>query len=160
MIIAPPASTPVAIPPVVVTPSMLHRAVPTPTQALYRGMVKLTPEEAVMKAADAAPRPVVGVFEFEVRRAEQVGPNFFIGSEGDYRDPRNLSARILPRALAELHARFGPDLSKAFIGRKVRVVGGAMRVRVDFIGNGQPTGKYYYQTQLPVGDANQIETAN
>jgi hypothetical protein len=62
--------------------------------------------------------------------------------------------------MSELHARLGPDLSKAFIGRKVRVLGAASRVRIDFIGNGRPTGKYYYQTQLPVGDANQIETAN
>ena len=31
--------------------------------------------EAVMKAADAAPRPVYGVFELRVSRAEQVGPS-------------------------------------------------------------------------------------
>ena len=160
MILAQPAPSHVAMPPVVVTPNSIHHVVPTPSEALYRGMVKLTPQEAVMKAADAAPRNVVGVFEFEVRRAEQVCPNFFIGSEGDYRDPRNLSVRVLPQAMAELHARFGPDLSKAFISRKIRVVGAARRVRIDFVDHGRVTGKYYYQTQLPVGDANQIEFAN
>jgi hypothetical protein len=127
---------------------------------LEHGIVKLTPEEAVMKAADAFPRPVLAVFEFRVQRAEQVGPKFFVGSEEDYRDPRNLSTEILPAALTGLHARFGPDISKALLGRKLRVVGAARRVRIDIIGNGHPTGKYYYQTHVPVSDASQVELAD
>jgi hypothetical protein len=71
----PPAAPPPPniTPPIVRTPSA--RAPMTPSAAIFRGMVKLAPHEAVMKAADAAPRPVYGVFELRVSRAEQVGPN-------------------------------------------------------------------------------------
>jgi hypothetical protein len=148
------------VPPVVIfPPPPLERRAPTPTEALFRGMIKLTPEEAVMKAASAYPRPVVGVFEFQVRRAELVGPNLFLNSESDYRDQRNLSIRIEPAALSELHKRFGDNLS-LLLGRKVRVVGPAVRVRIDFTENGRATGKYYYQTQVPVRDARQVELAD
>ena len=110
-----------------------------------------------MKAADAAPRGVYGVVELDVHRAERVGPNLFINSEDDYRDPRNLSVEIGPLAQAALRERLGEDLRKALAGHKLLVLGYAHRVRIDFTIDGRPSGKYYYQTHVPVGDANQIE---
>ena len=74
--------TPAAAPPPNITPPIVRtpraRQPMTPSAALFRGMVKLAPQEAVIKAADAAPRGVYGVFELRVSRAEQVGPNFFL----------------------------------------------------------------------------------
>ena len=110
-----------------------------------------------MKAADAAPRGVYGVFELDVSRAEKVGPNFFLNSERDYRDQRNLSVAIGPKVQSELRQRYGEDLRTALLGRKMLVFGYARRVRVDFISGGRRSGKYYYQTHVPVGDVRQIE---
>lgn len=156
------ASAPPTHPPIIVIPPVVgtRREAPpalSPSQALRRGMVRLTPPEAVMKAADSAPRGVYGVFELNVRRAEQVGPNFFVNSEKDYRDQRNLSIAIGPSALAALREQYGSDLEKALMGRKLLVYGYAHRVRVDFTTHGRPSGKYYFQTHVPVGDARQIE---
>jgi len=120
-------------------------------------MMRLTPPEAVIKAADAAPRGVYGVFELNIRRAEQVGPNFFLNSETDYRDQRNLSLTIGPNAQAALRKQYGADLGKALMGRKLLVYGFARRVRIDFTTRGGRSGKYYYQTHVPVGDVRQIE---
>jgi hypothetical protein len=146
--------------PTVQTKKPVPRPMLTPSLALRRGMVKLTPQEAVMKAAEAAPRGIYGVFELEVRRAEQVGPNFFLNSELDYRDPRNLSVAIGPKAQAELRKAHGDDLGKGLKGKKLQILGYARRVRVDFTSNGRPSGKYYYQTHVPIGDARQIGLAN
>lgn len=129
---------------------------PTPSEALAHGVVALTPQEAVMKAADAYPDGVVGVFDFVVRRSDRVGSDWFLDSEGDYRDQRNIAVRIGPAAMAELRARCGRHLS-GLLGHEVRVLGPAMRVRVELISDGHLTGKYYYQTQVPVRDARAIE---
>jgi hypothetical protein len=150
---------PVLTPPVVKAPPAVsgQRRVLTPSDALRRGMVKLAPQEAVMKAADAAPRGVYGVFEMEVSRAEQVGPNFFLNSEKDYRDQRNLSIAIGPHARDALLKQLGADLNSALMGKKIRVVGYAKRIKIGFTVRGRFTDKYYYQTHVPIGDARQIE---
>lgn len=150
-----PAAPPPNITPVVRTPTA--RSPMTPSAAIFRGMVKLTPIEAVMKAADAAPRGVYGVFELRVSRAEQVGPNFFLNSEKDYRDQRNLSIRIDPRAMVALRTKHGDDLRTALMGKTIRVLGNARRVKVDFYSYGKRTDKYYFQTHVPIADARQIE---
>ena len=113
-----------------------------------------------MKAADAAPHGVYGVFELAVRRAELVGTDFFLNSQDDYRDPRNLSVEIGPIAQEALRNRLGQDLDKALKGHTIRVLGYAHTVRIDFMSDGKPSGKYYFQTHVPVGSANQIELAD
>jgi hypothetical protein len=114
-----------------------------------------------MKAAAAYPRMVFGVFEFRVRRAEQVGPNFFLNSEQDYRDQRDLCIRILPSAERLLRDRFGRDLRTTLLGHDIRVIGPAVRTRVDFVDDfGRASGKYYYQTQVPVIDSREIEVVD
>lgn len=114
-----------------------------------------------MKAAAAYPRVVLGVFEFRIRRVEQVGPNFFLNSEEDYRDQRNLSIRIQPPALRSLRDRFGNDLRHALLGHNARVIGPAVRTRIDFVDDfGRKSGKYYYQTHVLVNDGRQIELAD
>ena len=93
----------------------------------------------------------------EVSRAEQVGPNFFLNSEKDYRDQRNLSIAIGPHARDALLKKLGADLNSALMGRTIRVVGYAKRIKIGFTVRGRFTDKYYYQTHVPIGDARQIE---
>lgn len=129
----------------------------TPGEALAAGVRPMTSVEAVIAAAGASGAGVRGVFTITVRRAEAVGPRFFLNSEADYRDQRTLAIALHPRALPGLRARLGGDLRRAFLGKDVRVHGFARRERIDFTVNGRPTGKYYYQTHVAVTDARQVE---
>lgn len=159
----PPVIAPIRTPaPVVVHPA--PRGAPidllAPTQALERRWLKkMTAEEAIAKAT-AQRNGVVAVFEVTVRRTEQVGVNYFLGTEDDYRDPRNLAIRITRPAQAQLRQQFGPGLDAAFVGGKFLVSGKARRVRIAFLDSaGRRTGRYYYQTHVDVQDARQIERA-
>jgi hypothetical protein len=152
------AVSPIATSPLppIITPA--PRAMPTPRDALASGARLWSPIEAIMAAAEVAPRGGVrGVFEMPVQRAEAVGPRFYLNSQPDYRDQRNLSVAIHPIALRDVRARFGNDLARAFLGRTLRIYGRAQRVRIDFTNYGRATGKYYYQTHVTVFDPRQIE---
>jgi hypothetical protein len=123
-------------------------------------MVRLYPEEAVMKAASAAPGFISAVFDFIVRGAAQVGPDFFLNSEEDYRDQRNISAALSPDVQRQLRNSFGDDLSKYFLGHHILVVGPAKRVQI-FIGDvGKPSAKYYYQTHIAVVNPDQLDLSD
>ena len=125
-----------------------------PNLAAVPGM---TAAQAVIAAADAAPRGVPGDFALVVRRAEMVGPRLYLNSEADYRDQRNLSIAIQAHALPGLRARFGKDLRAALVGRDIRVRGVARRVRIGiFKDNGKRTRLYYYQTHVVVDSVGQI----
>jgi len=116
----------------------------------------MTAQDAVMAAANAAPRGVPGNFAMIVQRAEMVGPRLFLNSEADYRDQRNLSIAIQPYVLGALRARLGKDLRAALVGRDIRVRGIANRVRIGFFEDRKPTQLYYYQTHVEVDSADQI----
>ena len=131
-----------------------------PGRALERRwLLKLSAEEAIAKAA-ARRDGVNAVFEVTVRRGAQVGPNYFLGTEDDYRDPRNLAFKVTPRAQTQLRKRYGKDLARAFIGEKLLIGGKAKRVRIALLDSaGRRTGRYYYQTHVEVADPRQIERA-
>jgi len=116
----------------------------------------MSPQQAVMAAANAAPRGVPGDFALVVRRAEMVGPRFFLNSEADYRDQRNLSIAIEPHALTGMRDRFGKDFRAALMGAEIRVHGVARRTRIGIFENGKPTRLYYFQTHVSVDNASQI----
>ena len=116
----------------------------------------LTPMQAIFAAATAAPEGVPGVFVMQVRNAGRQDGRLFLNSEADYRDQRSLTVAISPSAFAGLEARFGRPLDTALVGQRIAVTGEARRTRIDFTGNGLPTGKYYFQTHVVVTDADQI----
>lgn len=124
---------------------------PLPWQA--RGMA---PREAIVAAADAAPGAVRGVFTLAVAATDRDHGRVFLNSELDYRDQRNLTVVISPAAARALEQRHGRPPEAFFKGRAVLVNGLARRVRIDFIADGRPTGKYYYQTHVQVTDPDQI----
>ena len=117
---------------------------------------QLTPEQAIFRAADAAPAPVPGTFVMTVKAVGSQNGIAYLNSELDYRDQRNLSIAICPDAIAPLAAKFGGDLDKVLIGKTVAVSGAAMRFKIVFTINGAPTEKYYYQTHVDVCSAGQI----
>lgn len=116
-----------------------------------------TPEQAVMLAAHAAPDGAPGTFAMVVRATAATQGRYYLNSEADYRDQRNLTLVLSPRAWGQLAHRLGGDTLEALEGRAIVVRGTAMRTRINFFfEDGRPSGKYYYQTQLRVSDAAQI----
>lgn len=119
----------------------------------------LDPSMAVMLAAAAGPgRGVDGVFALTVRASGQDRGLLYLNSERDYRNPRNLSIALTAQAQRELAGRLDQAPLSALHGRAIRVQGQARLVRIDFINpGGRPSGKYYYQTQVRVEHANQLQ---
>ena len=117
---------------------------------------EMSARDAILAAADAAPRAVPGRFILPVRASGMDNGRLYLNSEYDYRDQRNVSVSISPRAIVQLQRLYGTDPGAALRGRTLRIEGAARRVRIDFTGNGRPTGKYYYQTHIDVLDAAQI----
>jgi hypothetical protein len=116
----------------------------------------IDPSQAVQLASAAAPRGVSGVFALTVQSAARPGP-LYLNSERDYRDPRDLTVVVLPEAAAALAQRLHSEPEQELRGKHILVAGQARRVRIDFIADGRPSGKYYYQTHVVVTDAAQIQ---
>jgi hypothetical protein len=115
---------------------------------------------AILAAADAAPRGVPGIFAMRVQATGVERGRTFLNSELDYRDQRNLTVAISWQAARALGARYGAAPDIFFRGKAIRVRGEARRVRIDFTDDGRPTGKYYYQTHVPVDSPDQIEVVD
>jgi hypothetical protein len=114
------------------------------------------PVEAIVRAAEAAPRPVPGWFAMTVRATGVDDGWTYLNSELDYRDQRNLSIAIAPAAARALALQYGAPPHPWFQGRTIRVAGRAERVKIAFTAGGRPTDKYYYQTHVRVYAADQI----
>jgi len=110
-----------------------------------------------MNAAAVAPEGVAGVFEMPVRATGREPGRLFLNSEHDYRDQRCLTIVVSPEVERQLAVRLGDDVERRLMGSMIAVRGTARRVRIDFIGtDGQPTGKYYYRTNLQLRSADDL----
>ena len=117
----------------------------------------IKPTQAIERAAAVPDKGITGVFTLTVRRTGKVGHMYFLDSEADYRDQRNLSIAVSQEAAKDLQEQLGASFETAFMGKQILVAGTAKRVKIEFVVHGQPTGKYYYQTHVDVKSASQIE---
>lgn len=118
----------------------------------------LNPVEAITFASYVAPKAgVAGDFAFEVKSVGEQNGRIFLNSEADYRD-RNCLTIAMPLAVARMAsgAQDLMDMQKAIQGRRVTVRGIAQRVRIEFLADDKPTGKYYFQVQIAVASPRQI----
>ncbi len=116
----------------------------------------ISPAEAIAQAAAAAPGVVSGTFAMKVSATGRDQTQLFLNSETDYRDPRNVSVALTPRAAGHLRERLGANPLVALKEKNILVRGAAVRVRIDWYAQGVKTGRFYYQTQIPVLDGDQI----
>lgn len=114
--------------------------------------LRLSPAQAVMNAAEM-PEGVGGVFEMVVRATGRQGGRLFLNSEADYRDPRNLTIVVTPIEEEALGVRLGGPVQTSILNKVIAVRGIARKTRIDFTSDGQPTGKYYFQTHLKLRSA-------
>ncbi len=84
---------------------------------------RIEPREAILAAADAAPRSVPGIFAMRVAATGRVGGRVYLNSEADYRDQRNLSIAIAPAAARDLARRHGAEPDVFFRGQGDRGAG-------------------------------------
>ncbi|WP_329740565.1 hypothetical protein [Dyella sp. A6] len=112
--------------------------------------------QAIDRAAAAAPYGVPGRYTLVVRSVGHAKGLVYLDSQRDYRDQRNVSVVLYPNAQAQLRARLGGPLAKTLEGHRIVVVGAARQVKILFMDNGHTTGKYYYQTHIPVTRGNQV----
>lgn len=117
--------------------------------------LRLSPAQAVMNAAEM-PAGVGGVFEMVVRATGRQGQFLYLNSETDYRDPRNLTIAISPSEERALSERLGRPVETAILRKVIAVRGVAKKIRIDFLTNGHPTGKYYFQTHLYLTSARDL----
>ncbi|NBB93733.1 MAG: hypothetical protein GVY32_11255 [Gammaproteobacteria bacterium] len=116
----------------------------------------ITPQQAVMSAAEAAPAGVDGTFAMTVQATGTQNGRIYLNSERDYRDQRNLTVALSPRAAAQLAQRLREPPSAGLRGEDILVRGTARRTTIYFYANGRMTDKYYYQTHVDVTDADQV----
>lgn len=67
----------------------------------------ISPEEAVHLAAKAAPEGVPGIFALRVQATGTQSGRFYLNSELDYRDQRNLTIALGPQVAVQLAERLG-----------------------------------------------------
>jgi hypothetical protein len=121
----------------------------------------IEPAQAVQMAAAAPESGTRGTFVLTVKSSGtgEAG-RLFLDSESDYRDQRNLAIAVEPTALKELEAQLHGSPGQALKGKQILVTGTARRTKIDFVVDGKPTDKYYYQTHVAVSDAAQIRIRN
>lgn len=122
----------------------------------WRSFRNIRPERAVIAAARAAPAGVSGIFTMTVRAMGHQNGHFYLNSELDYRDQRNLTIAMSDSAGAALVQKAGLSSERSLIGHKIFVRGIARRVQIDFVVDGRHTDKYYYQTHVVVTAPEQV----
>jgi hypothetical protein len=116
----------------------------------------LEASEAVIAVKDAPSAGVRGQFVLTVKAIGSTDESTFFNSELDYRDQTNLTVAMSKQMAQEVEKRLNVPLME-FKNRRIVVSGVAKRVQIIFLKNGQPTGKYYYQTHVTVDQPTQLE---
>lgn len=123
--------------------------VAVPAGAARQELPTLSPAQAISSAVSASPKPVRALFQFKVQNAAKSRAGYYLDSEKDFRSAANLGVAIRPSAMPELTKKYGGDLTAAFVGKTIKLIGQVRRVSVGK--NGSATA-----TQVEVTRAGQI----
>ena len=119
----------------------------------------MAPWKAVELAALYTPDGIDGTFDLLVENTGVKDGYVFLNSESDFRDQRNLSIAIGPKAVQALTVTLKGPPQDTLRGKRVRVKGTAKRLQVYFVRDGKPTEHFLYQTYVNVDDPAQIQVA-
>lgn len=117
------------------------------------------PGEAILLATkrhDETGRMLPGVFRMTVAATGRDGDRVYLNSIGDYRDPRCLTLRFVPKALEAFRAAHGMEPDAFFEGKDVTVVGIARRVRIEILPGSNATESHQYRTFVDIVEIDQI----
>jgi len=130
----------------------------TNNQPTTHDVVVTDPMEIIRSAAESAPIGVKGEYELYIKATGKQGHLIYLNTEHDYRDQRNVSVVLYPNVITQLTAHYGVALDEFFKGTTIRIKGNARREKIVFLNpDQQPSGKYYFQTQIHVTNISQLE---
>ncbi|MCC2602992.1 hypothetical protein LKO31_11045 [Sphingopyxis sp. FBM22] len=118
------------------------------------------PATMVTYASYVAPRAgIVGAVYMQVQNVGLERGIYYLNSEQDYRDRNNLTVTISAENMRSFLPDMDPnEIGRWLMGRDIFARGVARRVRIDFMkDDGKPSGKYYYQVQMRLNDASDLE---
>ncbi|WP_018981327.1 hypothetical protein [Salinimonas chungwhensis] len=118
------------------------------------------PMGIIKAAADSAPKGVPGQYTLQIVATGSQGQYVYLNTEKDYRDQRAVTVALHPNVIAQLSAKYGMPPQEYFLNKAVVVNGKAQRVKIAFLSDGKPTGKYYYQTHVRVMDISQLKVVD
>ena len=118
------------------------------------------PMGIIKAAADSAPKGVPGQYTLQIVATGSQGQYVYLNTEKDYRDQRAVTVALHPKVIAQLSAKYGMPPQEYFLNKAVVVNGKAQRVKIAFLSDGKPTGKYYYQTHVRVMDISQLKVVD
>jgi hypothetical protein len=113
--------------------------------------------EIIKAAADSAPKGVPGQYTLQIVATGSQGQYVYLNTEKDYRDQRAITVALHPKVIAQLSAKYRMPPQEYFVNKAIVVNGKAKRVKIAFISDGKPTGKYYYQIHIRVMDISQLK---
>lgn len=112
--------------------------------------------EATETLAEAGTCCLPGRFAFIVKGVGRDGERIFLNSAADYRDPGTLTVVVTGPAARALTEQHGESPERRLIGKTIIADGVAMRVRINLLDDGSPTG-FYFQTRVGVTRPEQIQ---
>ena len=112
--------------------------------------------EAIRGVAEAETSILPGQFAFVVKGGGRDADRVFLNSEVDYRDDGTLTVALSEAAVTALTAQLEGPPERRLIGRTIVVNGVAHRTRINLLADGRPTGQFYFQTHIDVGQAGLI----
>lgn len=113
--------------------------------------------DLIEAAADVAPKGIKGRYVFNIKATGTQRQLIFLNTELDYRDQRCVTIALTPQVAYELAQQYGQPPEDFFLNKAIKVKGSAKRVRIDIYAEGKSTGKYYYQTHIPISHTSQID---
>lgn len=116
--------------------------------------------DIIKAAADSAPKGVLGQYTLQIVATGSQGQYVYLNTEKDYRDQRAVTVALHPKVIAQLSAKYGMPPQEYFLNKAIVVNGKAQRVKIAFLSDGKPTGKYYYQTHVRVMDISQLKVVD
>jgi hypothetical protein len=111
-------------------------------------------EEAIRQSIAQPHAPLEAMWiEMNVCGSGSDGARGFLNSMREYRDRGSLNVELMPQVRAELATRLGGDPVATLTGYRVRFFGAPRQVRILLYRDGEPTGEYYFQTQVRLRSA-------
>lgn len=113
--------------------------------------------EIIKSVAGSAPDGVEGEYVLKIKATGNQGRFVYLNTEFDYRDQRSVTVAIHPRLVPLFLEKYGATPQEYFVNKSVSVIGQAKRIRINFVSQGKPSSKYYFQTHIRVMDIAQIK---
>ncbi|MFC3034019.1 hypothetical protein ACFOEE_16015 [Pseudoalteromonas fenneropenaei] len=108
-------------------------------------------------AAEQYPQKLAVESELLIQKVGEQFGAYYLNTELDHRDPRNISIDIPVKLVAEFKQLHQVTLEEYYTGKRVRVIGELEQAMICFHRGGCELNRYYYQTHIQVTSLAQIQ---